>query len=228
MKSKERKIFMQKNIIKYFLIVNLFIFILAVFFLFYLSNSRLDVPELSPEVQKAIESKISNPEPKEAGENLTPEMKYTINASSITDWVYFDFSKGAVLNKVDRSSADWDIGFRRGKIMSNSGESNPAGKGGISAIEGAEFESVAEAPESGYMTDISKNPLETENPAAERWYLYNYMTHELKPKKNIYIIRTADGRYAKLQIINYYCEGVAGCYTIKYVYQGNGSRKFTP
>lgn len=217
---------MQKNIIKYFLIVNLFIFILAVFFLFYLSNSRLDVPEFSPEVQKAIESKISNPEPKEAGENLTPEMKCTINATSITDWVYFDFSKGAVLNKVDRSSAGWDIGFRRGKIMSNSGESNTAGKGGIFVIKDVEFESVAEAPESGYVIDIRKNAIETENPAADKWYIYNYMTHQLKPRKNVYIIRTADGKYAKMQIINYYCEGVAGCYTIKYVYQGNGSRSF--
>lgn len=217
---------MQKNIIKYFLLANLFIFILAVFFLFYLSNNRLDVPEFSPEVQKAIESKISNPEPKEAGENLTPEMKYTINASSITDWVYFDFSKGAVLNKVDRSSVDWDIGFRRGKIMSNSGESNTAGKGGIFVIKDVEFESVAETPESEYVIDIRKNAIETENPAADKWYIYNYMTHQLKPRKNVYIIRTADGKYAKMQIINYYCEGVAGCYTIKYVYQGNGSRSF--
>lgn len=219
---------MQKKTIKYFITANLVIFGISIFSLFYLSNSNLDISEPPPEVGKAIESKIANPEPKEVGENLSPEMTYTINAFSNKDWIYFDFSKGAIVSITDRSSPDWDIGFRRAKIMSNSGESNPDGKGGIVAIENAEFDSIVEAPESGYMADIKKNPLETENPATERWYIYNYMTHELKPKKNIYVIRTAEGKYVKLQILKYYCEGIAGCYTIKYVYQGNGSRKFNP
>lgn len=217
---------MQKKTLKYILAINLIIFIGSIVLLFYFGS--LETPEIPPEVEKAIESKISNPEPKEVGENLTGEIRYTINAFSLKDWVYFDFSKGAVVNISDRTSSDWDMGFRRAKIISNSGASNPSGKGGIAAIENAEFESVGEAPESGYMIDISKNALETENPVMERWYLYNYITHELKPKKNIYIIRTADGKYAKMQIMKFYCESLAGCYTIKYVYQGNGSRRFTP
>ncbi len=217
---------MQKKTLKYILVINLIIFIGCIVLLFYFS--RLETPEIPPEVEKAVESKISNPEPKEVGENLTGEITYTINAFSLKDWVYFDFSKGAVVNISDRTSYEWDMGFRRAKIISNSGASNLNGKGGIAAIENAEFESVIEAPESGYMIDISKNALETENPVIDRWYLYNYITHELKPKKNIYIIRTADGKYAKMQIMKFYCEGLAGCYTIKYAYQGNGSRRFTP
>lgn len=217
---------MQKKKLKYILVINLIIFIGFILLLFYFGS--LETPEIPPEVEKAVESKISNPEPNDVGENLTGEITYTINAFSLKDWVYFDFSKGAVVNISDRTSSDWDMGFRRAKIISNSGASNPNGKGGIAAIENAEFESVSEAPESGYMIDISKNALETENPAIDRWYLYNYMTHELKPKKNIYIIHTADGKYAKMQIMKFYCEGLAGCYTIKYVYQGNGSRRFTP
>ena len=216
---------MKKKTLKYILIINLIIFIGSVVLVFYLS--RLETPEIPSDIEKAVESKISNPEPNEAGENLTAEITYTINASSLKNWIYFDFSKGAVVNISDRVSSDWDIGFRRAKIISNSGASNPDGRGGIAAIENVELESVIEAPESGYMTDISKNALETENPAI-KWYFYNYMTHELKPKKNVYIVRTADGKYAKMQIIKFYCEGLAGCFTIKYVYQGNGSRKFTP
>lgn len=217
---------MQKKTLKYILAINLIIFLGSIVLLFYFSNP--EISEIPPEVEKAIKSKITNPDPKEVGENLSNEITYTINASSLKDWVYFDFSKGAVVNVSDRASVDWDIGFRRAKIISNSGASNPNGKGGIAAIENAEFESVGEAPESGYMTDISKNALETENPAIDRWYIYSYMTHELKPKKDIYVIRTADGKYVKMKIIKFYCEGLSGCYTIKYIYQGNGSRKFTP
>ncbi|MBI3600267.1 MAG: HmuY family protein [Nitrospinae bacterium] len=216
---------MSKNLVKYFLIANLVIFIGIIFSLYYLSN--LNIPEPPPGSEKIIASKISNPEPNDVGENLSAEMIFTINASSPNDWIYLDFSKGAIVTISDRSSADWDIGFRRAKIMSNSGASNPAGKGGILVIEGVEFESVVEAPESGYMTDIRKNPAETENPAAEKWYVYDFMTHHLKPKKNVYIIRTADGKYAKMQIMKYYLEGIAGYYTIRYVYQGNGSRRFS-
>ena len=217
---------MQKKTFRYIIAINLIIFIGSIVLLFYFGS--LETPEIPPEVEKAIESKIFNPEPNDVGENLTGEITYTINAFSLKDWIYFDFSKGAVVNISDRASHDWDMGFRRAKIISNSGASNPSGKGGIAAIENAEFVSVMEAPESGYMIDISKNALETENPVIDRWYLYNYMTHELKPKKNIYIIRTADGKYVKIQIMKFYCEGLAGCYTIKYVYQGNGSRRFTP
>ncbi len=38
-------------------------------------------------------------------------------------------------------------------------------------------------------------------------------------------VRTADGRFAKVQILGYYCSGPrAGCLTFRYVYQGDGSR----
>jgi hypothetical protein len=43
----------------------------------------------------------------------------------------------------------------------------------------------------------------------------------------VYAIRTADGRYAKLEIVSYYCPGaVSGCLTFRYAYQGSGARAF--
>jgi HmuY protein len=56
--------------------------------------------------------------------------------------------------------------------------------------------------------------------AADAWPLH--------PKPNVYIIRTADGKYAKMRIISYYCDGgqASGCFTIEYIYQGDGSRRF--
>lgn len=201
---------------------------------YYYAFTTLNVPEEDmdtidnplPAVEKRDNFEIRNPEPMEVGEALTGEITYTINASSSEEWVYFDFSKGSTVEVSDRSSPDWDIGFRRAVIISNSGKSNPNGVGGVAELAGVEFESVKEAPESGYKVDIRKSPLETENPAIAKWYNYNFMTHFLKPKNNVYIIRTADGRYAKMQILKYYCGRAPGCYTIKYVYQGNGGRKF--
>jgi hypothetical protein len=40
-------------------------------------------------------------------------------------------------------------------------------------------------------------------------------------------VRTADGRFAKMRILSYYCTGATpGCVTFEYVYQGSGSRRF--
>ena len=37
-------------------------------------------------------------------------------------------------------------------------------------------------------------------------------------------VRTADGRYAKLEILGYYCPGAhPGCLTFRYVFQGDGT-----
>lgn len=37
-------------------------------------------------------------------------------------------------------------------------------------------------------------------------------------------MRTADGRYAKLEMVGYYCPGARpGCPTFRYVYQGDGT-----
>jgi hypothetical protein len=42
----------------------------------------------------------------------------------------------------------------------------------------------------------------------------------------VYAVRTADGRYAKVELVNYYCAGVgAACVTFRYAYQGDGSRR---
>jgi hypothetical protein len=40
----------------------------------------------------------------------------------------------------------------------------------------------------------------------------------------VWAVRAAAGRYAKIEIVGYYCPGPRpGCLTFRYVYQGNGS-----
>ena len=40
------------------------------------------------------------------------------------------------------------------------------------------------------------------------------------------VVRTADGHYAKFELLNYYCMGVGtACVTFRYAYQGDGTRR---
>jgi hypothetical protein len=46
----------------------------------------------------------------------------------------------------------------------------------------------------------------------------------LSPKPHVWAVRTAYGRYAKLEMVGYYCAGARpGCPTFRYVYQSDGS-----
>jgi hypothetical protein len=89
------------------------------------------------------------------------------------------------------------------------------------------FEEVIEAPIDGWHATVAAS--DSTNPAIERWYDYGFLSHLLTPRPRVYAVRTADGRYAKLKILSYYCPGASpGCMTFRYVFQGDGSRSFEP
>jgi hypothetical protein len=46
------------------------------------------------------------------------------------------------------------------------------------------------------------------------------------PKREVYVVRTADGHHAKLKLLSYYCGEAVGCYTFKYVYNGTDNPSF--
>jgi len=220
---------MNERFLKWFLIVN--IVVLSGFFLWGymlpLFNMGADLSNLQEMEVKAPEFKIENPPPLEVGTNLTDSIKYTVDATALEDWVFFDFSSGSTVSATNWELLNWDLAFRRAKILTNGGITNPQGKGGILRLEGAEFQALSEAPESGYVLDEKpKNTSEFANPHIDKWYNYNYWTHGLTPKDEIYVIRTADGKFAKMVIEDYYCGQTAGCMSFTYVYQGNGSRTF--
>lgn len=218
--------------LKVFMAVN--IIALFAFFVYEASNrakvseerSRIEEEQNKIEIEKALGN---NPPPADFAGKLTDETVYTVNATEMRTWVHFNFAKRAVFTGeyVARDSADWDIAFRRAKIITNGGASGEKGEAAVAAIPKADFRSVTAAPEKGYFQDTkAENPLDTLNPALDKWYQYDFWTHQLTPHNVIYIIKTADGRYAKLQLLNYYCGTAAGCYTFRYVYQGDGSTSF--
>ena len=172
----------------------------------------------SPTAPRAVESV----------EHLSGPTVYTVDARSDNVWVYFDFSRAAVVPVLDPKTDGWDLAFKRYVVRTNGGRSNPDGQGAVLRLARRDFAAVSRVPEEPeFQADVHpKNRLHPFNPALEKWYNYSYLANVLAPKPEIYVIRTQDGKYAKLRMLSYYCTGnVAGCMTFEYVYQGDGSQR---
>jgi hypothetical protein len=157
------------------------------------------------------------------GQALAGPIVYTIDASDPSAWRHFSFARTSIVDAP--GPLDWDLAFRRFGIIANGGPGF-AGRAGILDLGPVDFASVTVVPEAGYQP--TRAGRDSANPAIARWYRYGWTTHLLEPKPHVYAVRTADGRYAKLEILGYYCPGArAGCVTIRYVYQGAGGPRLT-
>ena len=159
--------------------------------------------------------------------NLLETKLTVINASSQDNWVYFDFSRGEVVDIHDKTSLEWDLAFRRSKVISNGGATNKFGKAGLIDLGSLSFDEVVDVPLDDYTPDIATRT-ETENPILLKWYRYNYLTHKLSAKPNTYAVKTANSKYVKVKFLDFYCVNKeTGCIKMQYVYQRNGSNQFT-
>ena len=164
--------------------------------------------------------------PHEVGERLVGPTVYTVDARSHDIWMYFDFSRGAVVAVQNPKTDDWDLAFQRHVIRTNGGETNPAGQTALATLEGGDFATLTQVPDDVLFIRDKRSPKRPVpyNPAIQKWYDYSYLANVLVPKPAIYLVRTQDGKYAKMRLLSYYCEGgVSGCMTFEYVYQGDGS-----
>lgn len=163
------------------------------------------------------------PAPREVGDGLVGPAVVTVDASDGDRWRYWDFSRGSVVESPGR--LEWDLAFRRNEIAVNGGP-GLRGAGGAWVFT-APFDSVRTAPVQGYRAAAAER--DSANPAFDKWYDYGLTTHLLTPLPRTYVVRTADGKYAKMEILGYYCPGArAGCLTFRYVYRGDGGRELEP
>ena len=155
---------------------------------------------------------VTVPQPVPVGDSLVGPSTYTLDASAGETWRRFQFARNGVVD-----SGPWDIAFRRHHLIAASGA-------GIVDLGVVPFDSVREVPAEGYVpTDFGRD---TVNAGVGKWYAYSMLSHLLTTKRHVYAVRSADGRYAKLEILAYYCRDVgAACYTVRYAFQGNGSRR---
>lgn len=163
-------------------------------------------------------------QPDPVGDRLVGPQVHTVEATHPDRWVHFSFQLGSLVP--DPAPGEWDLAFRRFQVIANGGDGF-SGSAGILDLGAVPFDSVREVPETGYEPTAVRT--DSVNAAIEDWYDYSFFSHLLTPKPRVYAVRTADGRFAKLELLGYYCPGATpGCMTFRYVYQGDGSRQVVP
>lgn len=162
------------------------------------------------------------------------------------DW-YFNFKKKEKITDTvgNARTLNWDIGFtgvynsmvviNNGTDMKSPGYGGP-GKGMIVSVN-LPYKLVEEAPSAEVM---KKNNLsfvgwdKYPQPYNAGWYFYDLKTHISIPVKNrTFILLTAEGKYAKLELLNIYkgnpavvsdLHWPAPYFTFRYFVQEDGSR----
>lgn len=159
------------------------------------------------------------------------ENTVTIDARARDRWVFFDFSRGSVVIDSRLDLPNWDLAFQRYRVETNGGSTNPHGTGGAIRLKQVE---PTEAPEDGWVLDAWEGygKYSTSlNSEFNRWYRYSPMRSGLVSRGDWYLVKTADGGYAKLEFLSYHCPerlgGGMGCVTFRYGYRSDFSRKLT-
>lgn len=146
-------------------------------------------------------------------------------------YTLFSLREDRIIANTDSATSSWDLAFSGTTILANSGSSGP-GQGGA-AIVALPFEEVVEAPtDEAFLVDAPGAPAPAAGPHGV-WYNYNAQTHVVTPVPGrTLVVRTADGRFAKVRILSYYrdnpdvvdAHAEARYYTFEYVFQNDGSR----
>ena len=158
-------------------------------------------------------------------------LTFTIDATNREAWAYFSFATGDVVEVEDAENSDaWDIGFQRTQVKLNGGISGP-GMGSAVMLTETTFEAVTAAPADGYRED-TEDTLAIVPQSEKGWYIYTGPpTHWILPLEGrVFVIKAADGTFAKVQFVGYYKDNEnkedSGFVTFKYVHQPDGSPNF--
>lgn len=151
--------------------------------------------------------------------------------------IYFSLKTGLQVTGTDTLSNKWDIKFKGTTVAINSGISGTGST--IAQVVNSTFESLIEAPEAGYKSDAAGAIV------TSSWYSYTGQSGTppnaiLPVPGKIIVLKTADGKYAKLEMISYYkgnpntsstefasftTRPPARYYTFRYALQLDGTRK---
>lgn len=191
-------------------------------------------------------SKSGDPAPEALKITLTKQKAVDLdgNAAKTANFKFYDLKTGQFVpvDVADSATNKWDIAFNATTIIFNSGVSGP-GNASAQIVLGT-FDEIYEAPANGYKQDAIGNfavPAGSDN----GWYHYTFMDnpqHAMLPiPGRIIVMRTTDGKYAKLEILSYYkgnpdtstpefanlmTRPSERYYTINYVVQTNGTKQF--
>ena len=154
-------------------------------------------------------------------------------------FTFYSLETNSIIPSTDSASNRWDLGFRGTTIITNSGSSGP-GHGGAFVWTGLFADLKSIPADSTFRVDAAPNyaiPVGS----GRAWYTYSQAEQLVRPiPGKILVIRTSSGKFAKVEILNYYKGGVTPAvtepdsvkyklqrhYTFRYTFQPNGSRDF--
>lgn len=155
-------------------------------------------------------------------------------------YTFFSFETNAVVPASDSASTKWDLGFRGSTIIVNAGNSGP-GKGGAFVFVGT-FDELKKVPiDSTFRIDNAPSAYAIPTGSNRGWFVYNPQANLLTPiPGRVLVIKTALGKYAFVEILNYYKGGVTPAitasddiklrtqrfFTFRYAYQSDGTVNF--
>ncbi|WP_324679269.1 HmuY family protein [Hymenobacter sp. GOD-10R] len=145
-------------------------------------------------------------------------------------FTFYSLADNKEVPYTDSASTKWDVAFRSTTILTNGGASGP-GQGGAQVYTGL-FDELKAVPETAFAVDAAATKA-IPTGSGQGWYNYNSTTHLVTPiAGKVLVIRTATGKYAKMEVTSYYKDAPAsptlstpsGYYSFRYLYQPDGSR----
>ncbi|TAF98812.1 MAG: hypothetical protein EAZ44_10960 [Cytophagia bacterium] len=205
---------------------NIFVFILLGSILLAACNKKNDEPTANPTLQTQTVSNLAADPTTNTGTGQPQPAtgKFTL----------YSLANKAIVPNTDSTTNKWDIGFRGTTIIVNGGTIR-TGQGGAYIFTGL-FDELTTIPANQvFNTDQSTTQLAIATGSGMGWYNYNPAQNWISPiAGKILVIRTGDGKFAKVEILNYYRDSpsspspsaISRYYSFRYVYQPNGSLSF--
>lgn len=137
----------------------------------------------------------------------------TLDARSSDRWVRFDLAAGRI---VGPETGRWDLAVRRFNVVVNGGAGLP-GEAAVAPTGDTALAAVHRPPDEDWRTTRADADGELRHPLLEAWYKYDFFSHLLRARPQVWAIRSASGELYKLQFLSYYCPGPeGGCVTFRY------------
>jgi hypothetical protein len=211
---------------------SIFTFLLLVLVTSSFMGCKEDDPTPDPIVSTTISNLAADPSTgfnPTTGAPIGQKNKYT----------FFSFKTGTTVDAVDSATNKWDLGFKGTTIIVNSPTSGP-GTSLVQVVSGI-FDELNEAPADGYKADDKNATIKNAIPtgSGNGWYTATGGAPGtptiVKPiAGKIIVVKTGDGRYAKMEILSYYKDAPSSptgtepsrYYTFRYVYQPNDTKSF--
>lgn len=153
---------------------------------------------------------------------------------------FFSLETNAKISSTDSATSNWDLAFAGNTIRVNNVTSGP-GNGGAFVFSGT-FDGLTQVPaDSTFRVDNAPQSYAITKGSGKGWYNYDGPNNLVTAiPGRVLVIRTASGKYAKVEILNYYKGGVTPAttasddiksfdsryYTFRYTFQSNGTTTF--